>query len=121
MKALESGRYKQGKGQLCTIDGEHCCLGVAAKTMRKKFMLSPGGFIVEYSKGYLTSHEDIGLRDHWGSFDDALSEGEAYKYFENGGMRGVRCLSQANDKGATHKQIARFIRENPERVFTKSV
>lgn len=30
LKALRSGKFKQGKGQLCSDDrSEHCCLGVA--------------------------------------------------------------------------------------------
>lgn len=31
MKALRSGEYKKGKGQLLTSDGKYCCLGVLTR------------------------------------------------------------------------------------------
>lgn len=33
LNALESGKYKQGQGMLCTLTHEYCCLGVLAELM----------------------------------------------------------------------------------------
>jgi len=105
LKALESGRYKQGKDKLCDKNGRHCCLGVAARSMRKKFKLESFRYSVEGCGTGLVSFEEIGLRSSGGK------------------MRGeTSSLITLNDsRGYTFKQIAHFIRENPERVFTKSV
>lgn len=36
VKALRSGKYKQGKGVLRTADNKFCCLGVLVDVMNKK-------------------------------------------------------------------------------------
>lgn len=36
VKALRSGKYKQGKGVLRTVDNKFCCLGVLVDVMNKK-------------------------------------------------------------------------------------
>lgn len=43
VKALGSGRYKQGRGTLGDIDGTNCCLGVLCRTKRQKFNLFGDG------------------------------------------------------------------------------
>ena len=34
IKALRSGKYPKGKGQLRTLDGKYCCLGIYCKIRR---------------------------------------------------------------------------------------
>jgi len=126
LKALESGEYKQGKGQLCDEDGGHCCLGVAGRTMGLKFVLMDGetlsGYRIGGERNYLDRYEEIGLMDWAGHIPNGIKEREAKEYFpEITDAFGSGALSAINDRGATHKQIAHFIRENPDRVFTKSV
>lgn len=42
VKALRSGRYKQGKGQLNAL-GRHCCLGVACDIFAKNYQRLSNG------------------------------------------------------------------------------
>ncbi len=37
LKALRSGRYKQGMGCLKNVNGEYCCLGVLARIQGARF------------------------------------------------------------------------------------
>jgi len=39
IKALRSGKYKQGKGNLQSADGSYCCLGVACRVLIPKSKL----------------------------------------------------------------------------------
>ena len=39
VSALRSGEYKQGKGALCSINNEYCCLGVLSDLYAKEYEL----------------------------------------------------------------------------------
>lgn len=123
LKALESGRYKQGSGALCYKNGNHCCLGVAARTMRKKFVSDKGdAFTVDGKGGFLADYTSLGLSGCGGELiGGRLTDKEASRYFEFNQLYAPKLtnINDATDTG-TFKQIARFIRENPERVFTES-
>lgn len=101
--ALESGTYPQGVGRLKSAKG-YCCLGVACEVSGIVPVEGIGGY------GFYEGHS-IGLpyrvmsELHLRSRDGYINETT---------MR----LSAMNDNGTPHKDIATFIRANPEKVFT---
>ena len=96
--ALRSGEYPQGRSYM-VCNGKYCCLGVAARC-----------FELDHDRFYLTnkSWEKLGLRDSDGAF--------AYTPELTYGS-----LAQMNDKGISFAEIADFIEQNPDLVFTHSV
>lgn len=115
IKALESGEYKQGRTRLCykERDGSlsFCCLGVACELAGVE--REETGTRITYS-GDLGSApmkvmEWLGLYGYLGS----LRDGKSYVI----GSKTVACLTEANDLGASFADIAKFCRENPEKVF----
>lgn len=89
VRALESGRWKQGKKALYSDDGEFCCLGVGACIVRKKH-------------GVYFSREKR-LTDTLGSVANSL-----------GVDRDIQCLLiTMNDiENRSFKEIAAWIRTN---------
>jgi hypothetical protein len=116
LEALESGEYKQGIGHLHQ-EGKYCCLGVGAsvcgvpdEAMGKKGELD--GDLAEVV-------EMLGLRGPCGNFDDPykLKSGEVDEELEDA-LEFIYSLVDPNDElDWDFKQIAQFIRENPELVF----
>jgi len=114
--ALRSGEYKQGKHALHAIESQTmCCLGVAC-AIRGLAGVDRGnniegiGRVMEYD-GFCTEAPDavkegLALRSSVGDF--------AGEYPNN-----ADCLTQANDRGATFKEIADFCEAHPKAVFTK--
>lgn len=123
LQALESGEYEQAKGHLMDIvtspNGKMkaCCLGVACDVLGLDKCRAEGRPLVAFFYGErsstaempLGSYKKLGLKSELGE----ISLG--HPTFKS------NCLSAANDNGATFKQIAAFIRANPEKVFTKSI
>lgn len=89
VKALRSGKYKQGKGQL-RFDNTFCCLGVACDISK----------LDKWNKKWFYSEEHLALphsvRDWLGlrSKDPTV---------------GSKCLSAYNDDGKTFQEIADII------------
>lgn len=134
VKALRSGKYKQGKQALKTRSRKgivrHCCLGVLCELYNKEhknklktkiknpddidLALAPG-----IDKCYLFSNRSIMLPisvKNWAGLNDAcglLKKGDGYSNnkFHWGT---VFSLSEMNDEGATFNQIANFIEERYE-------
>lgn len=124
--ALESGEYNQTKGFLQDEKG-NCCLGVACRVMgypvhidRKEedcirnIHIHPNFYRGSDGLHWLTMEvmpspawELLGLRDASGIFENRIEY--------NG--RHYWGLSAMNDWGLTFKEIAAFIRANPEVVF----
>jgi hypothetical protein len=106
VKALRSGEYKQGKGQLCETHpqegNQHCCLGVLADLAVKAGVLSEFRYSFYLDE---TTQKWCGLADSAGSFK---SESEEEK---------VTSLSWLNDRGKTFEQIADIIESEPEGLF----
>lgn len=98
--ALRSGEYPQGRSFM-VCNGKYCCLGVAAKC-----------FGLDHDRFYLTnkSWELLGLRDS----DGALAIADI---FETPHVS----LARMNDKGVPFAEIADYIEQNPDLVFTHSV
>lgn len=101
LKALRSGKYKQGTERLKTSKGGYCCLGVACAELygdraRGKW----------FNEGEIAPDklvEDLSLHNR-----------DARIYTKHGKMGS---LTRANDSGATFEEIADFIEQNPEAVF----
>ena len=109
LAALESGEYEQAKGCLVHHDGidRFCCLGVACTILgvqRKgvEFLDPESNIGYNLTLPPTTTHQ-LGLYDDDGAFCDGQE-------FES--------LASMNDSGRFNfKQIAAFIRANPEMVF----
>lgn len=100
VKALESGRYKQGKKRLKTRTGNYCCLGVLCAISRlgkfnKKGLFKISGDQIEEEVPPLAVKNWAGLKTFNG---------------ELGG--GLISLTQLNDKGnQSFKEIAAIIKK----------
>ena len=117
VEALEANPEQQLIGSMGTLDEDgnekYCCLGKASCIIHGKSMITKKGLFDSRrnNRGSMTEKDRkaIGLRDRYGSFTDAFN------------IKGKYSLVSLNDKLYTWPQIAKFIRENPEKVFTKSV
>jgi len=117
LQALESGGYKQAIGDLCH-DGNYCCLGVATEVFNPEHQaLKDNGWDKWEVEGTVQTAppdvvEALGLYSDTGRFDGFVGlDGANYD-----------ALVDLNDGAKwTFKQIAAFIRENPEKVFKNHV
>lgn len=103
VEALESGEYKQGSNALCSIQDEiphYCCLGVANEVCNLN--ANPASL-------YLWIEDSaIGLISPAGDLVQAYHTHHS-----------LACM---NDSGQfSFKEIATYIKENPENVFTEEV
>ena len=125
VKALRSGKYKQGKGFLKQLnkDGEprHCCLGVLCelyndimkKSHKKKLHIQE---MEDYSTG--TSFIRFDLVDgglpkkvkKWADITNSLGEFT----INNGEYDIEECLADLNDSGKKFSTIANIIEKNVE-------
>lgn len=118
VQAIESGKYPQGRQDL-NCNGRFCCLGVACELFSvviDSFQLC-GGLITRYgteedsepcsSLAPIGVIKALALRDEFGHISEAF------------GILPHSSLSTMNDKGLDFPTIAKFIRENPEKVFTE--
>jgi hypothetical protein len=115
---LETTEAKQGIQRLHSIDDEFCCLGrwcVVSETTSKKYIDMLYGHEYDGETVLLSRDlfERLGLRDQSGGFSIA------YRHVDLAGtVDHMSCLVDLNDHLKwSFKQIAEFIRENPERVF----
>lgn len=110
--ALRSGEHKQGRGFLCSIDGELCCLGLASEMFLKhepqcKLEVTFLDGCKSYG-GEITDLPDI-VCDWLGL---ATNDGE-YKYSS---------LVALNDRDRlTFARIADIIESEPEGLFVEEV
>lgn len=93
-----------------------CCLGemhlTAFRLKKKKLPFENNCIIADGSKEVLSKvYEEYGLISDIGEFEEAVVINDK-TYF---------ALSEMNDRGITWKEIANYIKQNPENVFTKSV
>lgn len=115
--ALRSGRYKQGRGNLTTIDGSevrHCCLGVACMLYQEwvrqdRFKITFDGRELAYNgeENYLPEEvqEWLGLRDNRGT------------YWAGSNVPSRFTLAGRNDDGASFEEIAAIIESEPAGLF----
>ncbi len=107
LAALESGEYKQTKGHLCK-DGAYCCLGVACDVLGAT-RTEQGPNICDLfdgSCGFLpeTIRTKLGMIDTVGVID---VDGEEVS------------LISMNDNGKSFTEIAQFIRDNSDKLFSE--
>lgn len=102
VKALRSGRYKQGSSALKNDKGEFCCLGVLCNVMRVKWRENDWGDFIPHIEG-----KPVG---------QTMSPAG---YLGNGLLRKVgmanstqQKLAEMNDHGSTFKEIADFIQKH---------
>lgn len=120
LAALESGEWKQGTINLCTIQGDrrfYCCLGVRAEQLGLRDQTETGNGCAYFQDG---ENCECTLAP------DAVID-DLQLFTSTGGIRGgveiERCevrfksLAGANDNGLTFPEIAAFIRAEPWRVF----
>lgn len=97
IKALRSGEYKQAKGQLTTLTGEDCCLGVLCKLAVAEGVIAPS----TKEEKYVTYDRETHILPQkviiWAGVDSC----GGYKN-ENG----IQWLTEDNDGGATFLDIA---------------
>ena len=109
LQALESGKYKQTQGELCE-GGKYCCLGVATHVFNPDHQALKDngwfrdGIVTRFRTAPPDVREALKLRDEHGDFV------HTFDTFDG--------LVDMNDSGEfTFKDIAEFIRKNPENVF----
>lgn len=101
VKALESGRYKQGEGQL-SKDGAYCCLGVAARINRATHDPSETNLLLNV-RPYANNGEhlyslakELGITETREKKLVRMNDGDAF----------------SGDKQRSFKYIAKWIRKN---------
>lgn len=110
VKALRSGIYKQGKAALVDDNDRFCCLGVACNisVMELDWVKgeSTGRWYIDGESGELPTsiQEEYGFVDIIGSRRDHSPLLIGGEYYDS--------LANANDHGATFKQIADYIEAN---------
>ncbi len=126
LKSLETGmvngqKYRKARGYLCTtsVKGKpvgYCCLGVACEIYNAK---------VSKSKALKITDEGDGYR-YYDGISGALPSVVVNRLKTRGAAANIDVQSHPadltelnDDTNLSHKQIAKFIRENPEKVFVK--
>ena len=111
LQALESGKYEQTQCELC-LNGKYCCLGVATHVFDPDHQaLKDNGWYPNPDHGVdKTAPKDV---------VEALKlNSKAGNFSDDNALGGYESLVDLNDDGdLTFKQIAEFIRDNPELVF----
>ena len=107
LATLEQHPERQTQGKLGTNDNKFCCLGQLCDLLYEKNEISTttDGELKYGQEGdsmYLPNEvvDFMGFYDWSGIIDEGKSS-----------------LAEMNDAGATWPEIAKFIRENPEKVF----
>lgn len=111
IRALESGKYKQGRGALHRR-GRHCCLGVACEVLLNR------GVPMETVERNNTTFYDSCYLDLPPIAVEALGLNTALGDFE-GPVNKSCALTSLNDSGRRFKTIAKVIRSNPKGLFKK--
>ena len=112
---LRSGKYKQGKNVLHSIDrGEYCCLGVACETYFDEMMSMEFGEVNLGKYGNVTTYngQDTKLPSDVQKLFGFLS---SYGSHRNGETN--LALTSLNDDGRTFKDIADVLEQNYDDYF----
>ena len=137
VKALRSGKYKQGKKFLCQVNRkgeEHCCLGVltemyqAEQKAKKKKVIPTKVSDVYIDDSTATSGLKLLEVVKYGSGEDAAEvlsvavrrwagiKGRLGELFDVKRDGVYESLSRMNDEGHSFKKIANFIEKNYENI-----
>lgn len=102
VKALRSGEYLQGRGQLVSDDGKNfCCLGVLADVMGCEWQESTSEFCSTLVPILPRGRKPLAIRG-----EDFLSVAKTRLRHNVQGK-----LASMNDDGASFKKIAQFIED----------
>jgi hypothetical protein len=111
LTALRSGKFKQGKEELRTLEDKFCCLGVLCDIYRKETKLGKWGknrfnkFHFTNTKKNNQKFEDQGVLPlsvkQWAELPDC-----------NPSIDGLHTLATLNDNGSTFQEIADIIEKN---------
>lgn len=104
VKALRSGKYKQGTNALCSIDHRYCCLGVLSKVqgrlVEKNSVFMDGPL---YHRIFLAPDNPLNsIIDNDGGFPSGFRVVTTNKFVADN-------LASMNDCGYTFRQIANVI------------
>jgi hypothetical protein len=110
LQALESGEYEQTQDELCQ-GGKYCCLGVATHVFNPDHQaLKDNGWFRKSDPRNATKTAPPDVRDALKLTDEHGTFLAEFEYCES--------LVAMNDSSEfTFKDIAKFIRENPDAVF----
>jgi len=106
VKALRSKKYKQGTGELKSVDNEYCCLGVLCDIIGMKARKVSDGYTYfgnDYQIAPPSACQAVGLVDQHGTYNTTIHDAD--------------CLTNDNDEGKTFKQIADIIEKEPIGLF----
>jgi hypothetical protein len=99
IKALRSGEFKQGNGELCNIaSNEYCCLGVLCEITRQD---NPQ--IKRTKEGHYSLHKKDSVD---GQFDSAM-----LTYFGIAAETQNKLIDMNDERGKSFKEIADYIEE----------
>ena len=128
LEALETGRFQQGFGVM--KDGyRYDVLGVAASVCAREFTNparakdGTGGLDAEFCGGSHTFLPyDVVCDMHFFGPEIPIVDGAFLSDFDETRCkhhdRHINSLMEANDRGISFREMARFIREHPKRIFT---
>ncbi len=123
LAAIESDEFNQGTCKLTSVNGTeqfHCCLGVACVVYNRmndalKLVVNDikTAIVYDHQAFYAPWRvvEALRLRDEKGKFAEEVTlvyNSEPHLYIS---------LADMNDGGLSFKEIANYIRQNPENVF----
>lgn len=104
LKALRSGKYQQGKGELRSRDNKFCCLGVLCDLYAEDHGIEwdtlPGGFFT--------------FMDHTGLLPREVKNWAGFKFPDGGGLviGTIRnTIVEHNDAGVPFSELADLIEE----------
>ncbi len=141
LQGLESGKFKQAEGALATkevgkLTFSYCCLGVACEVYNEigtgkklnidkshhdnvsfKESMIEATYDGEYGLLPLSVSKALKLNDNDGTLIDSIENKGRLRNKRACADSEVDSLVDMNDNGYTHKQIAAYIRANPENVF----
>lgn len=109
LKALESGKFKQGKGALKRPNNSYCCLGVACEIFKPASMEAVSDGDAVSFNGYISFPPEI----IWQSLALYANDGSA-------GKGAASPLFRLNDDGKRFKAIAALIRKDPSVYFKRT-
>lgn len=111
IKALTSGKYRQGKGCLKKGEKTFCCLGVLsdlyAKKKKVKWEKEGKDFLLFNEAGVLPFKVK-----EWAGIDQTNPCVETTKDLQDKGHGNKNSLAHLNDRGCTFKQIAKCIEKS---------
>jgi len=120
VKALRSGKYKQGKQVLQNAKGEFCCLGVLADILGQETRGSEASCVITYEfPKELECFDTWPLQGGFGNPRIKLTSKEEYDLNKRSKFNNfwrAATLADLNDNNFTFKRIADIIERNADTI-----